>query len=113
MLFAENNNLAFIETSALDATGVEEAFRQILSGEIYKYILAGSAIALPVNLTAFCLEIYRLMSRKNIYADGASSSSGGPALPSAGQTVAVTAANSDKPKPGSGGAGGAGGGCCK
>ena len=32
MLFAENNNLAFIETSALDATGVEEAFRQILSG---------------------------------------------------------------------------------
>ena len=33
MLFAENNNLAFIETSALDATGVEEAFRQILSGK--------------------------------------------------------------------------------
>lgn len=58
------------------------------------------------------LEIYRLMSRKNIYADGASSSSGGPALPSAGQTVAVTAANSEKPKPGAG-ASGAGGGCCK
>jgi hypothetical protein len=34
MLFAENNNLAFIETSALDATGVEEAFRQILSGKL-------------------------------------------------------------------------------
>jgi len=40
MAFAESNNLAFIETSALDATGVDEAFRQILT------------------------EIYRLMSRK-------------------------------------------------
>jgi hypothetical protein len=33
MAFAEANNLAFIETSALDSTGVEEAFRQILTGE--------------------------------------------------------------------------------
>jgi Ras-related protein Rab-11A len=32
MAFAERNNLAFIETSALDATGVDEAFRQILTG---------------------------------------------------------------------------------
>jgi Ras-related protein Rab-11A/Ras-related protein Rab-11B len=32
MAFAENNNLAFIETSALDATGVDESFRQILTG---------------------------------------------------------------------------------
>ena len=31
--FAQTNNLAFIETSALDSTGVEEAFRQILTGE--------------------------------------------------------------------------------
>ena len=44
MAFAENNNLAFIETSALDATGVDEAFRQILS------------------------EIYRLMSKKTMTA---------------------------------------------
>jgi Ras-related protein Rab-11A len=79
MLFAENNNLAFIETSALDATGVEEAFRQILS------------------------EIYRLMSRKNIYADGAPS----PALP-AGQTVAVSAKNVEAPKAGAAGKNG----CC-
>jgi hypothetical protein len=40
MAFAEANKLAFIETSALDATGVDESFRQILT------------------------EIYRLMSRK-------------------------------------------------
>lgn len=35
MAFAEANNLAFIETSALDATGVDEAFRQILTGWFY------------------------------------------------------------------------------
>lgn len=33
MTFAEKNNVAFIETSALDATGVDEAFRQILTGK--------------------------------------------------------------------------------
>lgn len=33
MAFAETNNLAFIETSALDASGVDDAFRQILTGE--------------------------------------------------------------------------------
>jgi hypothetical protein len=32
MAYAEQNNLAFIETSALDSTGVDEAFRQILTG---------------------------------------------------------------------------------
>lgn len=61
MAFAENNNLAFIETSALDSTGVEEAFRQILT------------------------EIYRLMSRKTMANEGAGSS-----LP-AGQTLTVRA----------------------
>jgi len=35
MAFAERNGLAFIETSALDATGVDEAFKQILT-EIYR-----------------------------------------------------------------------------
>ena len=44
------------------------------------------------------------MSRKNIYADGAP----GPAIP-AGQTVAVTAENSDKQK----GKSTASAGCCK
>lgn len=62
MAFAENNSLAFIETSALDSTGVEEAFRQILT------------------------EIYRLMSRKTIANEG----SAGSSLP-AGQTLTVRA----------------------
>mmetsp|Transcript_2318 Transcript_2318/g.1661 ORF Transcript_2318/g.1661 Transcript_2318/m.1661 type:complete len:219 (-) Transcript_2318:48-704(-) len=46
MAFAERNNLAFIETSALDSTGVDEAFRQILT------------------------EIYRLMYQRAIAAEG-------------------------------------------
>lgn len=31
--FAEKNGLSFIETSALDATNVDEAFTQVLAGE--------------------------------------------------------------------------------
>jgi hypothetical protein len=34
MAFAERNNLAFIETSALESSGVDEAFRQILTGKL-------------------------------------------------------------------------------
>jgi len=35
MSFAEKHNLAFIETSALDSTGVETAFQRLLT-EIYR-----------------------------------------------------------------------------
>jgi GTPase SAR1 family protein len=35
--FAEKNSLSFIETSALDSTNVEQAFKQILT-EIYKIV---------------------------------------------------------------------------
>jgi len=45
MSFAERNNLAFIETSALDATGVDEAFRTILTGSL-------SLVSLSVILSA-------------------------------------------------------------
>lgn len=68
MSFAERNNLAFIETSALDATGVDEAFRQILT------------------------EIYRLMSRKAMAADSAA---GGAALPQ-GRNISLQPPPTDK-----------------
>lgn len=42
MAYAEQHGLAFIETSALDATGVDEAFRQILTGS--------------KNINEFCLN---------------------------------------------------------
>nr|CCA24816.1 Rab11 family GTPase putative [Albugo laibachii Nc14] len=45
MAFAEKNNLAFIETSALEAIGVDSAFQRILT------------------------EIYKLMSRKTMQAE--------------------------------------------
>ena len=57
--FAEANNLAFIETSALDSTGVDSAFHRILT------------------------EIYRLMSRKTIASEESSSK-----LPS-GESIVV------------------------
>jgi len=63
MAFAENNNLAFIETSALESTGVEEAFRQILT------------------------EIYRLISRKQM-ADGPAAAA--PASLPTGQNISLT-----------------------
>jgi len=65
MAFAENNGLAFIETSALDATGVDEAFRQILT------------------------EIYRSMSRKAAAAPGG----GRPGALPPGQTISVGGPN--------------------
>lgn len=83
MGFAEANNIAFIETSALDATGVEEAFRQILT------------------------EIYRLISKKNLAnsaAGGTGTNNGGAALPQ-GQKIGLKSAhaNANANK---------GGGCC-
>ena len=69
--FAQTNNLAFIETSALDATGVEEAFRQILT------------------------EIYRLISRKSVQA--AESQADSKAIIASplphGKSITVTSAN--------------------
>ena len=84
--FAQANNLAFIETSALDATGVEEAFRQILT------------------------EIYRLISRKSVQSaesqSEAKASSAASPLPH-GKSITVTNANVNKSSPT------AKAGCCK
>ena len=43
MEFAQSNNLAFIETSAMDDSGITEAFTQILT-EIYKQYLSNRNI---------------------------------------------------------------------
>ncbi|CAM9885320.1 unnamed protein product [Chrysoparadoxa australica] len=61
MAFAELHNLAFIETSALDAQGVDTAFQRILT------------------------EIYRLMNKKQI----AAGSGAGPNL-TQGETIALS-----------------------
>ena len=63
MAFSEQHNLAFIETSALDATGVDTAFQRILT------------------------EIYRLMSRRAIATEDSTSNQ--TSLPS-GSTVVLS-----------------------
>lgn len=70
MAFAQRNNLAFIETSALDSTGVEDAFRQILT------------------------EIYRIMSKKAVAAAAEGRSSAVPQ----GQKISVNQSNVKKPQ---------------
>lgn len=103
MAFAENNSLAFIETSALDASGVDEAFRQILTGTILSFfnIFPFSFYYFSFYFQFIILEIYRLMSRKTMASEGGTPSS----LP-AGQTLTVTPSNVDKSTKGKGG------GCC-
>lgn len=48
MAFAEAHDLAFIETSALDSTGVETAFHRILT-EIYRLVSKEQAKAKPLD----------------------------------------------------------------
>lgn len=66
--FATNHGLAFIETSALDSTGVEDAFKQILS------------------------EIYKRMSRKAMTEGDKGTTPIGK-----GKSIQVTSANVEKP----------------
>jgi len=68
--FAEKHNLAFIETSALDSTGVDTAFQQLLT------------------------EIYKIVSRKTMMSDKAGDSKA-PNLGS-GETIDVSAPKAQK-----------------
>jgi len=89
MAFAEKNGLAFLETSALDATGVDEAFSNILT------------------------EIYRQHSRKLLAAEN---KKGGGAGLSKGQTITVGSTGGAGNAEGRGGNGKAGkkkDSCCK
>lgn len=54
---AGDNNLSFIETSALDASNVELAFQNILTGTFVSFSLLRDG-----KLT--CTEIYRIVSSK-------------------------------------------------
>jgi hypothetical protein len=76
MRFAEENNLAFIETSALDASGVDTAFHRILTGASRRVASrsvatwAGSGVPrvpcsrLCVSSVVMVAEIYSLLSKK-------------------------------------------------
>lgn len=95
MAFAESNDLAFIETSALDSTGVDTAFHRILTGEC-PCLSDASRLVDPGLVNA---EIYRMV-RKEGGDSGAQSGGGvGP-----GEAIVVTT-GSDKSS--------SSGGCCK
>mmetsp|Transcript_20630 Transcript_20630/g.31534 ORF Transcript_20630/g.31534 Transcript_20630/m.31534 type:complete len:214 (-) Transcript_20630:1007-1648(-) len=69
MAFSEQHNLAFIETSALDASGVDTAFQNILT------------------------EIYRLMNRKQMASNAGAADKGSI---SSGQKISLGSKNNDK-----------------
>ncbi len=71
MAFAESNGIAFIETSALDSTGVESAFHRILT------------------------EIYHKMSRKSIAAGGSNVDENAQAP--VGETIDISNETVEKP----------------
>mmetsp|Transcript_9968 Transcript_9968/g.32145 ORF Transcript_9968/g.32145 Transcript_9968/m.32145 type:complete len:95 (+) Transcript_9968:602-886(+) len=70
--FAEQNNLAFIETSALDATNVDMAFETIL------------------------IDIYRIVTRKTLEAGGGGSSN----APGGGEKIVLGNASAAPAKKG-------------
>lgn len=77
--FAEKHNLAFIETSALDSTGVDTAFNQLLT------------------------EIYKLISRRTMTEQAAGQKGGaGSILGSGGETIDVNAPRAAKTEGGGG-----------
>jgi len=71
MAFAEEHNLAFIETSAMDASGVDIAFQNILT------------------------EIYRLMNKKQLAAEA---TGGGGKTISSGEKISLGDATPEKKK---------------
>ncbi|KAG1078486.1 hypothetical protein G6F42_024237 [Rhizopus arrhizus] len=71
--FASDNGLSFIETSALDATNVDQSFQQILT------------------------EIYRIVSNKAL------ESSNNTIKPTSGQTILVSQTPDEQAKQGGGG----------
>lgn len=75
--FAEKHNLAFIETSALDSTGVDTAFQQLLT------------------------EIYKIVSRKTMMSDKAAADSKAANF-GTGETIDVSAPKAQKAEGGGG-----------
>lgn len=52
-LYTEKNTLSFIETSALDSTNVEEAFKNILTGKRSELIQPAAVHFHPKNSVSF------------------------------------------------------------
>lgn len=77
-LYAAENGLSFIETSAFDSSNVETAFQTILTGEF-----PTSHFFLILN-RLYLLDIYRIVSSKSL------EQSSDPIKPSSGDTITVS-----------------------
>ncbi|CAE7880976.1 RAB11B, partial [Symbiodinium sp. KB8] len=118
--FADQHNLAFIETSALDATGVDTAFHKILTGERFAEtewspgLMARPPPALPLSphsfspliMSAACPRCFMTTEILHMIDKKPKDSEKDRAL-TPGETIVVTAE-----EPASGG-GGKSGKCCK
>lgn len=62
--FAEKHGLAFLETSALDSTNVDEAFNYVLRGNCFPLISPYFLILLILSF----VEVYQGMARKTLEA---------------------------------------------
>ena len=106
MRFAEAHNLAFIETSALDSTGVETAFHRILTGARASLVAGGrsgcrcscASHVVPIAATLLlCAEIYRLITdRKSKMEKGGED--GGPRVGAGDPIVVKAGGDSDTKK---------------
>ena len=63
------NHLSFIETSALDASNVELAFQNILTGWLHLLVSSSSQFLLHSNTSPCAAEIYRIVSSKALDPD--------------------------------------------
>ncbi|KAG2237737.1 hypothetical protein INT48_009675 [Thamnidium elegans] len=93
--FASDNGLSFIETSALDATNVDQSFQQILTGKLISFSFL---LYILIFFFFFFLEIYRIVSNKAL------ESSNNTIKPTSGQTILVSQTPDEQAKQG--------GGCC-
>lgn len=69
--YIEQNNLSFIETSALDASNVETAFQNILGGAFFLVFLLVSVLNTRIHAHLWPTEIYHIVSAKALDNEGA------------------------------------------
>lgn len=95
IIYLGENHLSFIETSALDASNVELAFQNILTGKFSTRLFYSRARVCTGPLTSPSLEIYRIVSSKAL-----DSGDGAQATINAGTNITLSTPADDGAKQG-------------